>query len=296
MSDFKFRNLYEVNQVYRILGEEGVSYENIDRTFKNMDEVNNYSLNINNKVNRNIRRCDIRREIERMLKEERVESSDIVWLDKKNIRLINFVWSIMNNIQRGVEYDCYFRRYDLTDINNAYKMTANCFDERVQDVTEWFIFGDIPKEDKLSILDKFKTCWEYTIDKKLPNKMITKAIDEKDKEKCEWYYSRIKNENDDKNKLLTANMDKDYYWSVINYFDCIFDKYEYENRLDKIKRAWSQREHKRGRNGVKDYSYSMSVDIDSMVTEMSKKLGIPKCKVVEISIKTEFDRFKNTTK
>ncbi|UKA03956.1 hypothetical protein [Photobacterium damselae] len=295
MADFKFRNLYEIEQAYDILDMRGeVEFSAINRLDKKIEDINYYTKCINDFI------YDIRDDsyynsvvddINEMLSRECITASDIVWLDIKNTRLINFSWAILNMVQKNRAIDNHFKRNEVRAIINAFDMTACSFKEREQDIREWFLCGNVSKHDKLEILDNLKVLWEKSIHRNT----IDKTLDIKDKQQCEWFYQYINNKFDN-NKLLIANIEKDYYWSIINYFDCLLDIHEYENCLSKIKKAWSQRKYKLGNNGAKEYSYSMSIDIDPMVTEMAKKLGISKCKVVEISIKTEFERFKNTTK
>lgn len=295
MVDFKFRNLYEIEQAYDILNmSREVEISTINRLDKKTEDINYYTKKINDFINGIRSNSDYDSavdDITEMIDRECITANDIVWLDVKNTRLINFSWAILNMVQRNKDIDSYFRRNEVRAIINAFDMTACSFKEREQDIIEWFLCGNVSKHDKLKILDNLKVLWEKSIHRNT----IDKKLDVKDKQQCEWFYQYINNKFDS-NKLLIANIEKDYYWSIVNYFDCLLDIHEYENCLSKIKKAWSQRQYKLGNNGSKEYSYSMSVDIDSMVTEMSKKLGIPKCKVVEISIKTEFDRFKKTTK
>ncbi|HIF9058210.1 TPA: hypothetical protein ACX6SX_001753 [Photobacterium damselae] len=295
MIEFKFRNLYEIEQAYEILDIRGeVDFFTINRLDKKTEDINYYTKYINDFIDgiRDSSDYDSAvHDVTEMLDRECITTSDIIWLDVKNTRLINFSWAILNMVQRNRDIHHYFRYDEVRKIRDAFEMTASSYKEREQDIIEWFLCGGVSKSSKIEVLDNLKKLWEESIHRNT----IDKKLDIKDIEKCKWFYQYIKNKFDN-NKLLTANMEKDYYWSVINYFDCLLDIHEYENCLTKATKAWSQKKHKSGKNGVKDYSYSMSVDIDSMVTEMSKKLGIPKCKVVEISIKTEFDRFKNTTK
>lgn len=228
---------------------------------------------------------DIKTKLKRYIKKHRITDEDLVWIDKKNIRLCNWIWYLFHS-------NTHIKVTQRNTIKNIRLNTnSNTHAERYISIIDFFKTSDYAREDKISLINKLKFIWSEKI---ITYRKITDFIEEKNIKQSVWAHNYIvKTFKPRFNRYyFNINSEKDYYYIVICYFDGIDNVYEKNDKFTKLKQAWSQKKYREDNNGKKSYSFNMSIDIANKLDVLSIYSNRSKNYIVEELINNEYLKLK----
>ncbi|WIG76976.1 hypothetical protein KFZ67_11710 [Photobacterium damselae] len=228
---------------------------------------------------------EITKELEKEIIRNRLSNEDLIWIDKNNIRLCNWLWSLIN--KRRTTY-----RFRHIDINEIYlDRNSNTNIERYNNLINSLYRLNTSKENKIEFINQLKKLWTCKI---IKYTKIKDLINEKDINQTIWAYKYIEktyNRTFSRN-TININNDEDYYHVIICYFDSIENQYEKNDKFTRLKQAWSQKKYRDNNNGKKSYSFNMSVDIAKKLDVLAINSNRNKNYIVEELINTEYFKLK----
>lgn len=228
---------------------------------------------------------EITKELEKEIIRNRLSNEDLIWIDKNNIRLCNWLWSLIN--KRRTTY-----RFRHIDINEIYlDRNSNTNIERYNNLINSLYRLNTSKENKIEFINQLKKLWTCKI---IKYTKIKDLINEKDINQTIWAYKYIeKTYNRTLSRdTININNDEDYYHEIICYFDSIENPYEKNDKFTRLKQAWSQKKYRDNNNGKKSYSFNMSVDIAKKLDVLAINSNRNKNYIVEELINTEYFKLK----
>ncbi|MEC6832290.1 hypothetical protein VXS06_11005 [Photobacterium toruni] len=215
----------------------------------------------------------------------RLSNDDLIWIDKKNIRLCNWLWSLIK--KRRSNY-----RLRTINTNEIYlDRNPNTYIERYNSLIKLFNKLNISKEKKIEFINELKEIWSDDIVKYIK---IKDLINENNTTQIIWAYKYIeKTFNKRLNKdIFNIDNDDDYYHIIICYFDSIENSYEKNDKFTSLKNAWSQKKYRDDNNGKKSYNFNMSIDITKKLDILSLKSNRSKSYIIEELINSEYMKLK----
>ncbi|PSV87513.1 hypothetical protein [Photobacterium leiognathi] len=229
---------------------------------------------------------EIKRKLRNHIKKHRLTDDDLIWINKKDIRLCNWIWYLLYSksykemIRRGNNIN------DITLYNND-----NTHEERYISIINGFKKSNYKKEDKILFINDLKSIWSGKI---ITYRKVTDLIDEKNIEQAIWAYNYIVKTFKPRfdREYFKINNENDYYNIVICYFDGIINAYEKNDKFTSLKNAWSQKKYRDDNNGKKSYSFNMSIDIAKKLDILAANSNRSKNYIVEGLINTEYLKLK----
>lgn len=228
---------------------------------------------------------EIKTKLKNHIKKYRLTDEDLIWINKKDIRLCNWIWYLFYSRS----YNKIIKRNTINDIildNND-----NTHDERYISLINSFKKSNYTKEDKILLIDKLKAIWS---EKVITYRKVTELIEEKNTKQSIWAYNYIIktfNPRFDRN-YFNINNEYDYYHIVICYFDGIDNTYEKNDKFTSLKNAWAQKKYRDDNNGKKSYNFNMSVDIAKKLNILAINSNRNKNYIVEELINNEYSKLK----
>ncbi|WP_229624158.1 hypothetical protein [Vibrio parahaemolyticus] len=223
--------------------------------------------------------------MEKEIIRNRLSDEDLIWIDKNNIRLCNWLWNLIN--KRRTTY-----RFRNIDINEIYlDRNSNTNIERYNSLINSLYKLNTSKENKIKFINKLKKIWISDI---IKYTKIKDLINEKDLNQTKWAYKYIEKTYNKRlsRDTININNDGDYYHVIICYFDSIENLYEKNDKFTRLKQAWSQKKYRDNNNGKKSYSFNMSVDIAKKLDVLAINSNRNKNYIVEELINTEYLKLK----
>ena len=225
------------------------------------------------------------KELKKEIISNRLSNDDLIWIDKKNIRLCNWLWSLIK--KRRSNYR--IRTINTNEIN--LDRNHNTYIERYNSLIKLFNKLNISKEKKIELINELKEIWSDDIVKYIK---IKDLINENNTTQIIWAYKYIEKTF---NKRLNSDIfnidnDDDYYHIIICYFDSIENSYEKNDKFTSLKNAWSQKKYRDDNNGKKSYNFNMSIDITKKLDILSIKSNRSKSYIIEELINSEYMKLK----
>jgi len=136
-------------------------------------------------------------------------------------------------------------------------------------------------EEKIHLLNRMEDSWNLHVAK---DKIYNWFKDEKPKERCEFAFEWA-----NKNEELVCSLRLFEKWQdVASYLE---GRYENESdkivRIDKIKKAWSQKCYREKQSGKKQYNFILTDEAIKSLNDIAKKNGLKKTEVLEIILRME---------
>lgn len=298
------KNNYELKIVIEHLIEQ-CEYDSDEYYMRDLldsrDSLLNISLNLNQFIKETLKLSgDKIKELNLLIKSERITKDELSWIECNNERLCNFLFYILTN--RDL--------LNSQNNNNDSLINLDIIDE-VYDNIDTRIFRDYLKSNAISNKEKYKKICDHiehiNYNKKTKQLLITELkkswakiatdiaiigfLDKDNIIQNKWAVDYLSKNKDDKFEFK-INYDRDYYNNIILYFDVCQNIYKKKHLLDKMKKAWSQKKHRDSKNGFKEYNFTMKEDISEKLSEMSRELNINKNLLVEKTIEKEYKNFK----
>ncbi|ENC9557999.1 hypothetical protein ACSZMY_11080 [Aeromonas hydrophila] len=238
------------------------------------------------------------------IKSECISETNFNWIDTKNDRLCNYIWSYIRSLTQypvvspstmdvGVRIDGAFEatgglhvyniyNLDLSPTNNVSK--KNC-------IISFFDIINTTNEQKIKDVDSLKTKWQIASQKIDVKLWVDKCDDE-----WAWSYlfENIKTGNN-KPPIWFINRDNS---STIKY--CIITLFDLLNEipparelmLRKMKSAWSQKSFRDKNNGKRSVSVVLPEKTISMLDDICMKTDRRKNEVIIRLIQEEYEQIK----
>lgn len=286
-------NKFEADIACDYLNEHVCSFDEIKtssrRENKTQEELNNYEIEINRLIHQEFTNNKDEKEITKELKKEiishRLSNEDLIWIDKNNIRLCNWLWCFLKKRRSSYILNSIY----LNDVHSYGNPHTNI--ERYNSIINSLNKLNASKENKIDFIDKLKEIWSNDIVKYIK---IKNLINEKNIKQTIWAYKYIeKTFNKRLNRdIFDVDNDSNYYDIIICYFDSIENSYEKNDKFTSLKNAWSQKKYRDDNNGKKSYSFNMSIDIANKLELLAISSNRSKNYIVEELINNEYSKLK----
>lgn len=234
-------------------------------------------------------------------------STDFDWINIKNQRMCDFVWSLLRMMKNEVlpiildsqnmpsilkaPQEFIFHTAQSHPLPSEHIYTILNIEPLPKDsqtkkdtIIEFFDLWSVTKEAKAIALDKIKYKW-MLVSKK--NDVSNWVVDD-DKKTWAWHYLHQENtpiwfiNNDNRN---------DYSDGVITTFDLLCDHPDKRAlTLSKMKSAWSQKAYRDRNNGKKSVSIVLPEDVIKNLDYICQKTDRRKNEVVARLIRNEYDK------
>lgn len=286
-------NSFEADIACDYLNKHICSFDEIKtpsrRENKIKEELNNYEIEINHLIRQEFTNDKDEKEITKELKKEiishRLSNEDLIWVDKNNIRLCNWLWCFFKKRRSSYSFNSIY----LNDIHSDGNPHTNI--ERYNSIINSLNKLNTSKEKKIEFINDLKETWSDHIVKYIKIKSL---INEKNIIQTIWAYKYIeKTFNKRLNRdIFDVDNDGDYYHIIICYFDSIENSYEKNDKFTSLKNAWSQKKYRDDNNGKKSYNFNMSIDITKKLDMLSIKSNRSKSYIIEELINSEYMKLK----
>lgn len=237
-----------------------------------------------------------------LVRYECIAPSYFDWIDTKNDRLCNYIWSYIRVLKTTLQFngaqDISINKDDILSTNKFHIIGNDCAYEALnlellpkdsktkkQTIIEFFDLLNTSSEIKCSILQVLKIKWMRTSEN---NDVVRWATTNNQL----WAWNYLYH---DKNPLWFIENDSsnNYLDGLITTFDLLNDAEDKRALLlSKMKSAWSQKSYRDKNNGKKSVSIVLSEDIIKKLDFICKNTDRRKNEVVTRLILEEHDKIK----
>jgi len=232
--------------------------------------------------------------------EQRLGRHELSWLDSKNDRLCYWVWEWIsmytiseNKGEPNRPITPYFDPSIPSYTTMNLSMNPNSTAKRFECIHQFFSMLALPAREKETLCQEIYESW-LTI----ANTESFKWLNTKNTIQCEWFIEYINSSKE----IIFFKAGRRFTEEPIDLYERLskaifkFDEwrvYASDKKLFiiKMKRAWSQKQHRDKLNGKKAYSMVMSDDVKSKLDEMAIEKNMHRNILLEQIINDSYDDF-----
>lgn len=219
-----------------------------------------------------------------------VSSSDFKWVDKRNDRMIFWLWCYLKRQTESAPSAIVFLNEDEVDNFTLlspypFKTERNTNSERFNDIMLAFHYSEASPDQQQTLIDRLKSEWQ----KVLLDKSIIDWLEEDNTQQWKWAWKYL--ENITQRPLIKAwepASDSDIRAAIIATFDLADNPDRKALLVDKMKKAWSQKKFREKTSGKKPYSISMTQKTKQKLDTLAKEKGLKINDTIEELIKMEY--------
>lgn len=260
---------------YLMSHAKSVSLKNLRATSKEerMERVNE---EIQLLIRKNRAPKDVIYQMQAAFEATQVSSSDFKWVDKRNDRMMIWLWCFLKRQTESAPSTLIF----LSEEEEAhftllspypFKTERNTHSERFADIMAAFQYSEAEPEQQQTLISLLKEQWQ----KVLLDKSVVDWLEEDNIPQWKWAWKYLENVTQRPLKKAWEPIDdQQLYMAIIATFDLADNPDRKALLVDKMKKAWSQKKFREKTNGKKPYSISMTLKTKQQLDVLAKEKGL----------------------
>lgn len=241
-----------------------------------------------------------------------LSEDDFEWLNKKEERFCNWVWSFLKETTMKTNNDLFCvepfleeRNMDYIGVYNRHirktRLSIEPFssppinmNDRLCAITKSFEYSETTKTGQVEIIDYIKKVWGYIYLNNCSNNFVN-WLNPSNKEQCEWTWNYFQSIENRRLKSFFStwaphNLDEKVFAMIAAVDMGVLKNLERtELLLSKLKKAWSQKKFRDKSGGKKAYSINMTPKTKERLDELAEHHELKLNEVIAKLIKQEHD-------